>query len=259
MSITNKSVTHKQFGRGVIISEPKLTTNNSRVIDVQFPNGDIKPLAFPNSFSKGYLSSDDSEVKEEVEKTLKEQEEQRRQEIERKEKKIEDIRHGIKNDVFLDKPSHVFIVHQGNTFAIEYEGGYLWAGKSGIFHHENMKNIQEGDIIFHYCDGIVAISEALTPAIDAGKPNGDHKWYWDEEGYEVYSRYQLIEPKINLDKIKNYIIEKRNGTYSSFDKNGDANQGYLYELELDIANLIKKLILANNPSPAIKSILNRLP
>ena len=130
---------------------------------------------------------------------------------------------------------------------------------SSIFHHEKMIEIHKGDIIFHYSNGIYAISEALCDTFKSKQPIELYGNGWDNEGYEVLARYELITPPLSLDPIKGVIVAKRSPKYSSFDSLGNANQGYLYELELDIAKLIAAEILKRKHSVRVESILKRLP
>ena len=167
---------------------------------------------------------------------------------------------GVNSDVFFSsKASRIFIVHQGITYKSEYEGDYLWAPQSGKFHHEKMTEIHKGDIIFNYRNGIYAISEALCDTFKSKQPRELYGNGWDIEGYGVFARYELITPPLSLDPIRGAIIAKRSGKYSSFDSNGNANQGYLYDLELDIAKLIAVAILKRKHSVKVESILKRLP
>ena len=253
MDLSGKQVSHKKYGNGIIQKGPFLNSNGVSQIAVAFASGEIKTFNFPDAFEKRFLNAQDTEIISEIESV-------KREEIDRKEKKLADIKAGAKNDVvFLNKPSRIFIVHQGITYKSEYEGGYLWAPKSGIFHHEKMKEIHAGDIIFNHSNGIYAISEALCDTFDSKQPSELYGNGWDNEGYEVLVRYELITPVLNLDSIKNAIIAKRYGKYSSFDNNGNANQGYLYDLELDIAKLISTEILKRNNSATVERILKRLP
>lgn len=260
MDLSGKQVFHKKYGNGIIQEGPFLNSSGASQIAVAFSGGEIKTFFFPDAFEKGFLNTQDAEIISEIDSLHRKEEERKQKEIERKEKELADIKAGTKKDVvFLNKPTRIFIVHQGITYKSEYEGGYLWAPQSGIFHHEKMKEIHAGDIVFNYSNGIYAISEALCDTFDSKQPSELYGNGWDNEGYEVLVRYELITPVLNLDSIKSAIIAKRYGKYSSFDNNGNANQGYLYDLELDIAKLISTEILKRNNSATVERILKRLP
>ncbi len=260
MDLSGKQVYHVKYSKGNIQEGPFLNPNGVFHIKVSFPNGEIKSFQFPDAFDKGFLHTQDAEIISEIDSLHRKEKERELKEIERKEKELADIKAAAKDDiVFLNKATRVFIVHQGITYKSEYKGGYLWAPKSGIFHHEKMKEIHAGDIIFNYSNGIFAISEALCDTFDSKQPSELYGNGWDNEGYEVLVRYELITPVLNLDSIKKAIIARRYGKYSSFDNNGNANQGYLYDLELDIARLIAAEILKRNNSAAVERILKRLP
>ena len=260
MDLSGKQVSHKKYGNGIIHKSPFLNSSGVSQIAVEFSGGEIKTFNFPDAFDKGFLSTLDSGIISEIESVHSAEAKRKREENERKEKEIVDIKAGINRDViFSSKPSRIFIVHQGITYENEYEGGYLWAPQSGIFHHEKMTEIHKGDIIFNYSNGIYAISEALCDTFKSKQPSELFGNGWDNEGYEVFARYELITPSLSLDPIKDAIVAKRSSKYSSFDSNGNANQGYLYDLELDIAKLIAAAILKRKHSARVESILKRLP
>ena len=260
MDLSGKQVSHKKYGNGIIQKGPFLNSSGASQIAVAFDSGEIKAFIFPDAFEKGFLSTMDLEIISVIESMHRAEAKRMREEIDRKEKDLADIKTGIQRDViFSSKPSRIFIVHQGKTYKSEYEGGYLWAPQSGFFHHEKMTDIHKGDIIFNYSNGIYAISEALCNTFKFKQPIELYGNGWDNEGYEVIARYELITPPLSLDPIKGAIVAKRNARYSSFDRNGNANQGYLYELELDIAKLIAAEILKQKHSARVESILKRLP
>ncbi len=260
MDLSGKQVSHNKYGNGIIQKGPFLSSSGASQIAVAFSSGEIKTFIFPDAFDKGFLITLDLEIISEIESEHRAEAKRKREEIDRKEKELADIKAGVIGDViFFSKPSHIFIVHQGITYKSEYEGGYLWAPQSGIFHHEKMTEIHKGDIIFNYSNGIYAISEALCDTFKSKQPRELYGNGWDNEGYEVLARYERITPTFSLDPIKGAIVTKRRGKYSSFDCNGDANQGYLYDLELDIAKLIAAAILQRKHSARVESILKRLP
>jgi hypothetical protein len=260
MDLSGKRVSHKKYGNGIIQKGPFLNSSGASQIVVAFDSGEIKTFNFPDAFEKAFLSALDREIISEIESVHRAEAKRKREEIDRKEKELADIKAGVKRDVvFSGKPSRIFIVHQGITFESECEGGYLWAPQSGIFHHEKMTEIHEGDIIFNYSNGICAISEALCDTFKSKQPIELYGNGWDNEGYEVLARYELIAPPLSLDPIKGAIVAKRSDQYSSFDRNGNANQGYLYDLEPDIAKLIAAAILKRKHSAKVASILKRLP
>lgn len=260
MDLSGKQISHKKYGNGIIHKGPFLNSSGASQIAVAFSSGEIKTFNFPDAFEIGFLSTQDVEIISEIESVHRTEAKRKQEENERKEQELIDFKAGVKRGViFSSKPSRIFIVHQGLTFKNEYEGSYLWAPQSGIFHHEKMTDIHKGDIIFNYSSGIYAISEALCDTFKSKQPSELYGNGWDNEGYEVFARYELITPPLSLDPIKGAIVAKRSGKYSSFDSNGNANQGYLYDLELDIAKLIAAAILKQKHSARVESILNRLP
>lgn len=143
-------------------------------------------------------------------------------------------------------------VNQGKTYKEEKEGGYLWAPiknnkGSSFFHWENMKKLNPNDIVFNYRKGfIIGYCEVETNCFLAPQPeefNVDVEW--ENEGYMANSSYILFTEPISIehifDKIARYLPEK----YSPLNNSGKdhkirANQGYLYEIDQNIAEQIFK-------------------
>lgn len=158
-----------------------------------------------------------------------------------------------------NKNFRIFKVHQNKTYSYERNGGYLWAPASGIHHHERMRDIKAGDIIFHYSNQcIVAISEASSNCQSCMRPSelGGHGW--QSNGYKVNASYKELSYPVTLYSLNSQIRRLKSSYYSSFNTNGDGCQGYLFKLEYEIAKLIKAKILATNSSSAIKRILDRI-
>ncbi len=163
--------------------------------------------------------------------------------------------------IFTHKNFRIFKVHQDKTFDAEFKGKYVWAPTDNIHihHHEKMTEIHTGDIIFHYAEGaLVAVSEAVSDCINHYQPlelNGNG---WENMGYLVKVRYQRLSNYLSLKPFKNYIISHKNDKYSSFDRNGNACQGYMFDLEYDIAKFIKAEILKMSQPSGVVNVLNRI-
>lgn len=181
------------------------------------------------------------------------------EEIASKNAELQQILEGIDNrEEFTGTTNRIFIVHQGKTYLEEYTGCYIWAPTSGIHHHERMTEIHKGDIIVNYANGAVqAISEALCDWFYSPRPSELYGHGWDNTGYRVQLRYQKLSHPLKLDTIQDDIIDLRANIYSSFDSSSNACQGYLYELEIGIAKLIKDLIERNSHSDGLLKVLKR--
>ncbi len=140
-----------------------------------------------------------------------------------------------------------FIVFQGKSFAEEFREGYLWAPKLSkdgeeIFHWKNMTKIKKGDIIFSIVNGkLVSVNEAMSDCMESTKPASKNSSNWEENGWLVKAKYNLInnpfKVKEHFDEIKDMLPSR----YSPFDKNGDGNQGYLFEIGPKLASYILDL------------------
>ena len=140
-------------------------------------------------------------------------------------------------------------VSQNQTYNEESNGGYLWApklSKSGdvIFHWENIKLIQPGDLIFsYYRQKIMSIAIARTESIDRVKPPEFTRDYsWNGAGRIVYADYQLLAKPIQIKDLPISLKSKLIGKKLPFTINGTGNQGYLYNIPIDAAHLLIRYI-----------------
>ena len=118
-------------------------------------------------------------------------------------------------------------VNQKQTGHHEIPGGYIWAPipTSNIVHHENVKHVQEGDIIFSYIRGeIVAIGVAQSNAYDANKPSEfSPSTPWRTEGRRVDVDFDQLTNPINIKemtdvamnspKVNSFILKKTSEFY----------------------------------------------
>lgn len=150
-----------------------------------------------------------------------------------------------------------FWVNQNKTYNIESKFEFLWAPifnkcNRKEFHWENMLNIMEGDIIFHYFNGkICNISIAKCACYDCNLPNEMHDFSneWEKKGRRVDSKYHTLNKPLYIkDGAYTDDILKLNKTlsHSPFNKNGKINQGYLFQLNEDLAKYLLDKIKENN-------------
>lgn len=271
--LINKKIFHKELGNGIITHAED--TDKGIFITVEFPITKVtKRFGFPIALGKA-LSSEDEELLTIAKEITKAKEEEKKvaeekQKAEEEKKLIIQSENAVKNAekiissidwniAFNKNNCKIFKVHQGKTFTEEYKGKYVWAPASGIHHHEKMKEIHTGDIIFHYADGaLVAIGEAVSDCMSYPQPTALYGHGWGHLGYRVNVRYQLLTAPFSLAPLKKDIINHKAGSYSSFDSNGDACQGYMYELEYDLAKLFKAGILSTAQSPGVVNALGRI-
>lgn len=141
-------------------------------------------------------------------------------------------------------------VNQGKTYKEEKEGGYLWAPKGNsdgksFFHWDNMTKLKPNDIIFNFRKGfllgycIIESEYFLAPQPD--EFNVDVKW--ENEGYMVHAKYFMFNAPLEVDSIYENVKQYLPTKYSPLNKTGNppkirANQGYLYESNINIAKVI---------------------
>lgn len=147
-----------------------------------------------------------------------------------------------------------FFVFQGSTFDRESCGGYIWApvaNKAGLsFHHwDRLLDIRPGDVIFHGCDGYIqAISTARDECYDCHQPEElRSEDLWEPEGRRVDCEYILIKNPIKTTLVRDDILRLCNVKYAPFDRDGNGNMGYLYELNRELARIFIKETVKRNP------------
>ncbi|PIC85202.1 restriction endonuclease [Sporosarcina sp. P20a] len=145
-----------------------------------------------------------------------------------------------------------YIVMQGRTYDEEKELGVLWSLQQdsiGNVHHfwERMKEVDEGDRIFHYVKGdIVAISVAKSSYREERKPSSirltDSE---DAKGYLVEVEYHELDKPLTIADCFDELLPLLPIKYSAFQENGNGNQGYLFpcneELTIKLVELIADL------------------
>lgn len=96
-------------------------------------------------------------------------------------------------------------VNQSKTYRHEIDGGYLWAPQSGVWHHEILREISPGDLVFSFKDTYVAaigvIQRGAEPMIkpDFGS-NGDN---WADLGWCVPTEFMELSNPIKPSEIMN--------------------------------------------------------
>ena len=153
-----------------------------------------------------------------------------------------------------------YIVFQGGQYDEEYACGYLWAPyhdkKGSTPHHwARMKQLKPGDRIFHYSAGCIrAISTVTKSWVDSKRPavlSQDETW--KRKGMKVECDPIILDEPIDLSKFTSQILKCRKVKYSGFNKNGSANEGYLFELEPELADLLLKEAGLDHNDPGEKN------
>lgn len=123
-----------------------------------------------------------------------------------------------------------YIVMQGRTYIEEKQHGVicsLTTDKKGEPMHfwERMKDVQVGDILFHFVKGeIVALSTVSAPYRTGQKPYGDDV----SLHYIVETKYEPLDVPFSVKPAFAELAPFMPIKYSAFQENGDGNQGFLY-------------------------------
>lgn len=265
IDLMNKKMRHSKFGTGTV------TEQNEKNITVQFAAKTCK-FQYPSAFEK-FLVAEDEMISRMIQKKmdeLKAADELKKKKIEDEkkleiQKKIEIARQSAgyaeqeKGERLQRIPGQAFtfMVSQGGSFDEECKAQFIWApkynkiGKS--FHHwERLQDVRENDVIFHCSGGyILAISKAKGGCMDSERPCsnnliGDEDWsHW--EGRIVNCDYTVLKCPLKHGAFKDTIIQYCDGKYAPFNKMGTGNQGYLFELDKNLARFFINEIVKRNP------------
>ena len=159
----------------------------------------------------------------------------------------------------------IFLCFQGKQLVNECKGGYIFAGPDpSIPHWWRLNDVKEGDIIFHAStQSILAISTANGKCFLSKRPQ-EHYLANDRpdmEGLMVKLSYILLKNPILHCNYKSTIIELQGDTKGKgypFNYKGGGNQGYLYNLNKELAKFFMNEILKVNPHLAGEDFVKEL-
>jgi len=137
-----------------------------------------------------------------------------------------------------------YLVFQGDTFDEEFKGQFIWApqytkdGKQ-MHHWDRLMDVREGDIILHCANGYIqAVSKAMGPCEECIRPNlGEATDNWEKAGRMVKCDYTQIRKPIKTAAYKSDILNYCQVKYAPFDKDGNGNMGYLYDIAPGLAKV----------------------
>ena len=269
VSLINKQIKHTgALGIGTV------TEQDDKYITVQFASR-ISKFAYPAAFEKFLVAVDPvdadaikkelEEVKAAVEaaKTAeaikRAAEEQAKLEALRAKTAVSGKKEGsAKAHVPVKRvagQAMTYLVFQGDTYNEERNGQFIWAPKFTIdgraMHHWDRRlDVREGDIIFHCSDGYIqAISRVKTTCEDSARPDhttGD--WTnWEKDGRRVDCEYHVLKYPLKHGAHKEKILEYCNVKYAPFNREGNGNMGYLYDLDQNLAAYFIREIAKKNP------------
>ena len=209
---------------------------------------------------------------------VKQLEEQRRREEEAKRAAEEEAKRAAitKRTGYTPKPVAVsqrvegkrmiFWVFQGKSFDREFRGGYIWApisNQAGMnpHHWTRLIDVRKGDIILHGCDGMLkAISVAKGSCFECKRPRElEVEDLWDADGRMVECDYVSVMNPIKTATFVSDIIRLCQAKYSPFDKDGNGNMGYLFEINRELAKIfVAETVRKNRYLSAIEYITELL-
>ena len=268
MNLIGKRLKHKMLGVGVV------TVQDGEILTVEFPRKTSKFQYNEMNFTK-FLVAEDSEVQAAILQefdALKEAKKQKElEEALAKQKEEEAKREAIAAKLTASAKAApkkatakqeripgkrmTFYVFQGSTFDKESRGGYIWAPLTskdgGTPHHwTRLLDVQEGDVIFHGYNGHVhAISVARGKCYECVQPTELRtEDLWELEGRRVDCEYIVLEHPIKTADYRYDILRLCNVKYAPFDKDGNGNMGYLYELNRELAQIFLQGLTKANPT-----------
>jgi hypothetical protein len=159
-------------------------------------------------------------------------------------------------------PVAIWWVNQGSTFLQERAGNYLWAplkdkSEQPQYHWETMSEVQEGDVVIHYCNGaIMCISQAKGAAHLADQPRELLRQGWEIAGRRVDCSYVDFRPPISLNHHLAQQLLALNIDRGPLNKNAMVKQGYLFRFCLAGLQLVRNVVDTIWPDWALRLLQN---
>ncbi len=135
-------------------------------------------------------------------------------------------------------------VNQNKTYRHEIDGGYLWAPQSGVWHHEVLKDLRPGDLVFSFKDTMISavgvVQRAAEPMV---KPDfGSHGENWADIGWCVDTEYVELESPFKPSDLMGLINPLLPEKYSPLQPgSGKGNQIYLTAIPPQLGDLLLQL------------------
>ncbi|HTJ53343.1 MAG TPA: AAA family ATPase [Cyclobacteriaceae bacterium] len=142
------------------------------------------------------------------------------------------------NSVDQEYESNYWWVCQGANYNTEFDEKLIKAPDDNIHHHKRLRELQKGDCIIHYANGyVMAVSKVIKRfelKVIPGK-NGNEPWLI------VKVEFQKINMPIEIHDVRERLRDHTNllpKQYSPLDKNGNVNQGYLFQFTKEAYDLL---------------------
>lgn len=269
INLVNKQVKHSG-----ILGIETVTEQDEKYITVQF-SSKICKFMYPSAFEKFLVPVDQSDadaIRAEIAEAKAAMEEVRAEEAAKKVAEEQERLEVLKAQTAVsDKKvsstkaytpikrvtgqALTYLVFQGNTYNEESTGQFIWAPKftkdgRTMHHWDRLMDVRKGDVIFHCSDGYIqAISRVKGACEDSARPDlntGD--WTnWEKDGRRVDCDYHLLKTPLKHGAYKEKILEYCNVKYAPFDKDGNGNMGYLFDLNQNLAAFFIQEIAKKNP------------
>lgn len=257
VNLIGEKIKNKALGVGTIISV------EGKYITIEFPSK-ISKFTYPMAFEKFLVPVDpkiseaiNEELNAAIEKEAQKKAEERARKAAEEQARIAALRDRenkksvrktgtVRNEYRVKRglgQSLTYLVFQGDTYDEECRGQFIWAPKytksGGKCHHwDRLLDVRPGDIIFHCSNGYIrAISIAKGQCVDSARP--EHTTYdwtqWKKNGRRVDCEYYVLEVPVKYGDHKETILKYCNVRYAPFDKDGNDNMGYLFDLDRRLA------------------------
>jgi len=149
-------------------------------------------------------------------------------------------------------------VSQRQTYSTEHSQGFLWAPKDGIWHHETMRGVKKGDAVIQYNGALVGIGIASKDCYSSTQPSNNAFNKWDPEGYRVdVDQFHFVTPVKKESVIKDFL-RCQPASHSPLNKFGNVNQGYLFEANEEMVNIVLNKALEINQAPDQVEIVKKI-
>ena len=250
MELTGCRVKHKLYGIGTVIRQ-----DDAGHIMVEFASK-TSSFQYPLAFD-GYLEIEDKSLQTTIMSDLEEEKKAIDEEKSAKTARwTEAVLKIYEGREYVDKKyvpvkrtegvPLTFFVFQGGIFDIQAKEQYIWApvynaAGDHIFYWDNIMNVREGDIIIHADGGYIkAVSRAKGSWYEFDNPYNifDNPIYKD--GKRVDLEVTVLRNPILTSDYRDDIIRYCNVKYAPFDKDGNGNRGYLYDIDPKLASVFLK-------------------
>lgn len=270
MNLVGQKIKHKAYGVGTVIE-----MEDAGHITIEFP---VKTSTFqyPQAF-ESYLTAEDDKLQEEIIRELQTKKDAEAAEKAAKAAAAEEAarlareaEQASKKGSYSEKKyvpvkreegkALTFLVFQGGTFAEESKSQSIWApiytaAGTTVFYWESLMNVREGDVILHCADGYIkAVSRAKGSYYDCDRPEyfmedaeklPDPNLY--KHGRKVDLEYTILGTPIRTADYRDSILDYCRVKYAPFDKDGNGNMGYLYDMDSRLASVFLQAAAEKNP------------